>query len=224
VTLPAELRRVLPAETAKAWEAIAPVLPADCKLGGGTALAVHLGHRESRDLDFFFGDAALDLNALERVLRTRGEVAVTLRAPGTLNCQYGGAKLQFLHAAGQRDLDQPLPVEGIPVLGISDLFAMKVKVIGDRGELRDYFDLKKIEELTGRRVEEGIGLYMARFGVAPEDASIPHIVEALGYLGDVDEDDLLPESRAEIAAYWCRRQPEVLRNLSRHGAGSRSAG
>jgi hypothetical protein len=65
---------------------------------------------------------------------------------------------------------------------------------------------------------------MARFGVAPEDASIPHIVEALGYLEDVDEDELLPEGKAEIAAYWRRRQLEVLRNLSRHGAGSRPAG
>ncbi len=224
MSLPPELRRILPAETAEAWEAVAPVLPAGCSLGGGTALAVHLGHRESRDLDFFFGDAALDLDELERLLRTRGELAVTRRAPGTLNCQLGGAKVQFLHAAGQRDLEEPLLAQGIAVLGLSDLFAMKVKAIGDRGELRDYFDLEKIEELTGRRIEEGIGLYMARFGIAPEDASIPQIVEALGYLEDVDEDELLPEGRAEIAAYWRRRQPEVLRNLSRHGAGSRPAG
>jgi hypothetical protein len=221
VTLPAELRRILPAETAEAWERIAPVLPAGSRLGGGTALAVHLGHRESRDLDFFFGDPDLDLHALERLLGTRGELAVTRRAPGTLNCQFGGAKVQFLHAVGQRDLDEPLLVQGLSVLGISDLFAMKVKAIGDRGELRDYFDLQQIEELTGRRVEEGIGLYMARFGVAPEDASIPHIMEALGYLDDVDEDELLPVGRAGIATYWRRRQPEVLRNLSRHGAGSR---
>jgi hypothetical protein len=32
----------------------------------------------------------------------------------------------------------------------ADVFAMKVKVIGDGGELRDYFDLKRIEEITGR--------------------------------------------------------------------------
>jgi Nucleotidyl transferase AbiEii toxin, Type IV TA system len=223
VTLPAELRRILPPETAEVWEAVAPVLPADCKLGGGTGLAVHLWHRESRDLDFFFGDAELDLDALEGLLRTRGEVAVTRRAPGTLNCQFGGAKLQLLHAAGQRNLDEPLRVEGISVLGLADLFAMKVKAIGDRGELRDYFDLKQIEELTERRIEEGIGLYMARFGVAPEDESIPHIVEALGYLEDVDEDELLPEGKAEIANYWRRRQPQVLRSLSRHGAESRPA-
>jgi hypothetical protein len=211
VSLPAELRKILPAETAAAWERIAPVLPADCRLAGGTALAVHLEHRQSRDLDFFFSDAALDLAALEGSLGTAGE-----RAPGTLNCQFAGAKVQFLHAAGQSDLDDPLLVQGISVLGLADLFATKVKVIGDRGELRDYFDLMRIEQLTGRGIEEGIGLYMARYGVPPEDASIPHIVQSLGYLDDVDEDDMLGAGKAEIAAYWRRRQPEVLRNLSRH--------
>lgn len=92
-------------------------------------------------------------------------------------------------------------------------------MIGDRGELRDYFDLKHIEQLTGRTVEEGIGLYMTRFHVQPEDASIMHIVTALGYLEDVDEDELLPESKEEIARYWALRQPEVLRSLSRFGGG-----
>ncbi len=61
---------------------------------------------------------------------------------------------------------------------------------------------------------------MARYAVLPEDASIPHIVQSLGYLDDVDEDDMLPESKAEIAAYWRWRQPEILRNLSRHGGPS----
>jgi hypothetical protein len=214
VSLSEELRRILPTQTAEAWEKIAPILPAGCHLAGGSALAVHLGHRQSRDLDFFFSDATLDLASLESSLSTAGELAVTRRAPGTLNCQFAGAKVAFLCAAGQRDLDDALLVEGIVVLGLDDLFATKVKVIGD---LRDYFDLKKIEELTGRGVEEGIGLYMARYGVPPEDASIPHIVRSLGYLDDTDEDDMLPESKAEIAAYWRRRQPEILRNLSRHG-------
>lgn len=218
MSLPAELRRVLPAETAEAWERIAPVLPDGCRLAGGTALAVHLGHRESRDLDFFFNDPALDLDSVERALAARGELAVTRRATGTLNCQFVGARVQFLHAAGQRDIDDVLVIQGISVLGLADVFAMKAKVIGDRGELRDYFDLQKIEQLTGRGVEEGIGLYMARYGVSPQDESIPHIVRSLGYLDDVDEDDMLPESKADVAAYWRRRQPEVARNLSGHAA------
>ncbi len=79
MSLPAELRRILPAETAEAWERIAPVLPDGCKLAGGTALAVHLGHRKSRDLDFFFSDAALDLASLESALSTAGERQVVRR-------------------------------------------------------------------------------------------------------------------------------------------------
>lgn len=43
---------------------------------------------------------------------------------------------------------------------LADVFTMKVKVISDRGVLCDYFDLKRIEEITGRGVEEGMGLYM----------------------------------------------------------------
>ncbi len=215
MTLPAEIAKILPPETAWAWERIAPVLPADCRLAGGTALAVHLHHRESRDLDFFYKDPTLDLAALEQRLSELGSFAVSARAPGTLNGLLRGAKLQFLDAGDQVDLDDPLPCAGILVSSLSDILAMKVKVIGDRGELRDYFDLKCIEELTGRTVEEGIGLYMARYLIAPEHPSIGRIVEALGYLDDVDEDDMLPEDHATIAAYWERRQPEISRALAR---------
>lgn len=215
MTLPADLTKTLPPETAWAWERIAPVIPPDCRLAGGTALAVHLHHRNSRDLDFFYKDPALDLASLERRLSELGSFAVSARAPGTLNGLLRGAKLQFLDAHDQVDLDEPLARAGILVSSLSDILAMKVKVIGDRGELRDYFDLKRIEELTGRTVEEGIGLYMARYQIPPEHPSIGHVVEALGYLDDVDEDAMLPEDHATIATYWKRRQPEIIRGLAR---------
>lgn len=215
MTLPADLTEILPRETAWAWEHIAPILPPSCRLAGGTALAVHLRHRQSRDLDFFYNDPGLDLDALERQLSGLGPFAVSSRAPGALNGILQNAKLQFLDDHDQVDLDEPEPHAGILVSSLADVFAMKVKVIGDRGELRDYFDLKRIEEITGRSVEEGIGLYMTRYQVPPEHPSIGHIVEALGYLDDVDEDDMLPESHATIAVYWQRRQPQINRSLAR---------
>jgi hypothetical protein len=215
MTLPPELAGILPSETALAWERVAPVLPTGCRLVGGTALAVHLRHRESRDLDFFYIDPELDLAALESQLAALGSFAVSARAQGTFNGILDGAKLQFLDAHDQRELHPPAVHAGIPVSSLADVFAMKVKVIGDRGELRDYFDLKRIEELTGRGFEEGVGLYMTRYNIAAEHPSIGHVVEALGYLDDVDEDDMLPEDRATIAAYWRRRQPQIVRNLAR---------
>lgn len=220
MALCAELRALLPAETAQAWETIAPLIPDHYRLAGGTALAVHLHHRRSRDLDFFSVDPAPDLPALEQRLAELGAFAVSSRAVGTLSGVFEGARVQFLDAHSEVELAPPERHEGILVSSLPDIFAMKVKVVGDRGELRDYFDLKRIEELTGRRVEEGIGLYMARYGIPPEHASIEHVVEALGYLDDVDDDDLLPEDRGTIARYWAARQREIAINLNRFPSSS----
>lgn len=215
MTLPAELAATLPPETAEAWELIAPAIPDHYRLAGGTALAVHLHHRQSRDLDFFSINSEPDLRTMEHRLTQLGSFAVTRRGTGTLNGVFEGAKVQFLDAHTQTELAPPERHAGILISSLPDVFAMKVKVIGDRGELRDYFDLKRIEELTGRTVEEGIGLYMTRYQIPPEHPSIEHIVEALGYLDDVDEDDMIPEDHDTIAEYWARRQHEINSNLGR---------
>lgn len=83
---PAEpLRAFLPPDTAATWLAIAPLVPPDAYLGGGTAIAVHLEHRTSRDLDFFFHHHSVDLDEMALKLSAAGPFAVTERAPGTLN-------------------------------------------------------------------------------------------------------------------------------------------
>jgi hypothetical protein len=215
LALPADLRPILPPGAAEAWEDIAPVLPNSCRLARGTGLAVHLHHRQSRDLDFFYTDGDLALAALAEQLSAAGSFAATRSAPGSLSGVFQQTRVQFFDAHDQAYLAEPESRAGIPISSLADIFAMKVKVIGDRGELRDYFDLKRIEELTGRRFEEGIALYMDRYRIPPEHASIGHIVEALGYLDDVDEDEMLPEDHKTIASYWKRRQPEISRGLSR---------
>ena len=58
--------RRIPAST---WETIARIVPPTAYLGGGTAIAVHLRHRESADLDFFFHRASVDLDQLVELLR-----------------------------------------------------------------------------------------------------------------------------------------------------------
>jgi hypothetical protein len=214
MALPPEVRSALLGDTAEIWELIAPVLPQELYLVGGTALAIHLHHRISRDLDFFFHEE-VDLDRLSATLRDLGPFAIAQRSEGTLNGLFSETKLQFLSAASQVRLEPPTDVAGLRVAGIGDIFATKLKVIGDRGELRDYFDLMQIEQQAGRRVEEGIGLFLARYQVPPEDTTINHIVTALGYLDDVDEDDLLPVDKEAIETYWRKRQPEIVRNLGR---------
>jgi len=46
--LPKSVQDILPGYTAKAWPKIVPYVPEGGYLAGGTAIAVHLGHRISR--------------------------------------------------------------------------------------------------------------------------------------------------------------------------------
>jgi hypothetical protein len=80
-----------------------------------------------------------------------------------------------------------------------------------------------IERKAGRTAEEGLGLYMARWGVEPEHVSVRHIVEGLGFFDGVADDEALPVSRDEIVSYWHKRQPELIRNLGRFRPRSRRA-
>lgn len=212
------VRRCLPVDTAKTWERIGPLLPPPLYLGGGTALAVHLTHRVSQDLDFFYHQGAVDLATLRTELERRGPFVVTGSGAGTLNGLFSQTKVQFLHAdevAPQRRLEPLREVAGIDVAGVGDILAMKLKVVAERGELRDYFDLMAIEQQAGRFVEEGIALFAERYGRPREPATAEPIVRALGYFDDLDEDMALPVGKDDIAAYWARRQPEVLRNVGR---------
>jgi hypothetical protein len=211
---------VLPKDTARSWEAIAPSVPRGAYLAGGTALAVHLRHRISRDLDFLI-HRPVDLDQVTAALRSGGGFAVTLRDDRTLNGVFSNTPVQFMSVEGQRQLEPTTAVAGIEVAGMGDILAMKVEVIGDRGELRDYFDVMAIERKAGRTVEEGLGLYMARWGVEPEHVSVRHIVEGLGFFDDVGDDEALPVSRDEIVSYWHKRQPELIRNLGRSPPRSR---
>jgi hypothetical protein len=207
------VREILPPDTAPTWDAIAPIVPPDAYLGGGTAIAVHLGHRISRDLDFFFHHDSVDLDDLVRRLSAAGPFAIIERSPGTLNGLFSATKVQFLHAdegRPQRLLEQPQETDGLRVAGLSDLIAMKLKVVGDRGELRDYFDLMTIEQRTGRTADEGLALFVARFQPEHPQQAINHILLGLGYFDDVDPDDALPVPRSEIVDYWIRRQREII--------------
>ncbi len=212
--MPADrVRKILLPDTAATWDAIAPIVPPEAYLGGGTAIAVHLGHRVSRDLDFFYHHGSIDLDELARRLSTAGPFAITERAPGTLNGVFAATKVQFLHADEGRPqhlLEPPQNIDGMRIAGLSDLMAMKLKVIGDRGELRDYFDLMTIEQRTGRTADEGLALFVARFQPEYPQQAINHILLGLGYFGDVDPDEALPVPSAQIIEYWTRRQREIV--------------
>jgi predicted nucleotidyltransferase component of viral defense system len=128
----------------------------------------------------------------------------------------GATKVEFLHAdeaRAQKLLEEPAVVAGLRVAGLKDLLAMKLEVLRERGEMRDYFDVMTIDERSPLSVEEGIALYLERYRLDPSSEALPALIRALGYLDDVEEDEALPMKRDELAAWWRQRQATVVGNL-----------
>lgn len=211
--LPRQVRDALDPGVARAWRLLADHLPDGLYLAGGSAVGVRLRHRRSDDLDFFFHADRIDLDALETTLTPLGFVT-TLREPGTLRMRLEKTKIEFLHAdqgRRQQQLAPPDEIARIPVAALEDLMATKLKVLGERGELRDYFDVMKLETLGGIPIEQGLYLYLRRYGLDAASGQLHHLVRAMGYLDDAPDDDNVPMSRAALIAWWRERQVRLLR-------------
>lgn len=214
MTLSPALRRVLPAATQAAWEELVVLRPPPAYLAGGTAIATHLNHRVSRDLDFFLSKP-VDMDALYTRLRATGHFAAMHLGPGTVNGVFGETKVQFLLAGTQRNTEPLTVVDGIPVAGLGDLLATKLKVIMGTGELRDYFDMMAIEQRSSLTAEEGLGIFLERYQPKAPNEAVAIIVRALGSLTDVLDNPALPVKRSTIERYWAKRQQGIVRHLER---------
>lgn len=214
--VPEWLAPVLPGHAADAWEDLGEILPSHAYLGGGTAIATHLQHRVSRDLDVFF-EQEPDLDALERALQERRPTVTMRKGNGTLDCVFGDTKVQLLDAARHHLVEPAEPVAGIRVAGLGDLMAMKLRAITDRGEHRDYLDLATIENDGRRLVEEGLAYFTARFEPNNRDEAVTTVLRSLGYLGDIEDDPALAVSVEELQTYWTSRIPGITAHVGRFG-------
>jgi len=116
------------------------LLATDFYLAGGTALALHLGHRRSVDLDFFSQEAFQNENLLA-LLRRIGDIRVEQSEPGTFRGELAGVQISFIRYDYPL-LDAPItPDFGPRVAGIRDIACMKLSAIMSRGTRRDFVDL-----------------------------------------------------------------------------------
>ena len=205
---------MLPADTASMWTLVRRVLPPSAYLIGGTAVAAHLQHRLSRDLDLCF-EAPVDLDALVVELGRLAPVRVTSRRELGLDLLMSRTKVQLLCPVGHHRVEPTTEVEGLRVAGLGDLLAMKLQVVVDRPELRDYFDLLCLETRAHRYAEEGLALFVERFRPDVPEQAVATIVRYLADLSDVPDDPTLPLPRSDIVAYWQQRVPQIVRQPER---------
>lgn len=154
-------------------------------LAGGTAVALHLGHRESVDLDWFTPGSVDEPLALAAELRRSGMVFdVTGVEQGTLHGTMEGVKLSFLEYRYPSVAPAVAWEEyGCRLASLEDLACMKLSAIGSRGAKRDFIDICAL----GRShvpIDRMLGFYRQKFGI--ED--VGHALAALTYFDDAEEE------------------------------------
>lgn len=110
-------------------------------LGGGTSLALRFGHRWSVDLDFFTTGEFSPEDQFEKLALDRA--TVTARSVNSLTIDAGGVKLDLLRHA-YPTLEPPEKIDGLTLVSLPDLVAMKLNAIANRGSKKDFFDLAEL--------------------------------------------------------------------------------
>ena len=140
----------LPPAQMRLWTELSEI-PKDFVLYGGTALALHLGHRDSADFDFF-GSRTFDVRALETGIRFLAGARIVQRTANTLTAvveRGGPVKISFFGLPELPRLEPPHVVKdnGLQVASLLDLAGTKASVVQVRAEARDYIDIDALVRL-----------------------------------------------------------------------------
>jgi hypothetical protein len=195
---------ILEARQAGVLTSTAPVLGArGFRLGGGTGLALVLGHRRSVDFDWFLGSAMGDPLRMARELRDAGvALAVDRVAEGTLHGTVEGVRVSLLEFR-YPDLADPIawPERGISILSLDDIASMKLSAIAQRGARKDFIDLFALGT-QHRPLRELLDLYRTKF----EIRDTGHLLYSLVYFEDAEK-ERMPNM------VWDLGWPEVRRRI-----------
>ncbi|MBV6343065.1 nucleotidyl transferase AbiEii/AbiGii toxin family protein [Candidatus Magnetobacterium casense] len=135
---------ILPPTQLRLWPEL-DATPEHFTLYGGTALALHLGHRTSVDFDFF-SNQSFDPNQLAQIIPyLKGAERVQV-APDTLKCRIGRdcpVLVSFFGGLGLGQVSERYQSEGhtIHVASLLDIAGTKVAVVQQRAEAKDYIDI-----------------------------------------------------------------------------------
>lgn len=160
-------RSALPPTQLTLWNGPLRMLPSGWVLYGGTAIALHLGHRQSVDFDFFSTDP-LDRLALRRACPILVGARTLQDEPDTLTVVVGTAgdpvKLSFFGGIDFGRVGEPLRTEGhVPIASPIDLLGTKLATITQRIEARDYVDVAALLQ-SGLTINEGVAAMLALYG------------------------------------------------------------
>jgi hypothetical protein len=191
---------VLPASQRRLWTELSSV-PHEFVLYGGTALALHLGHRSSVDFDFF-GSRALAQPALETGISFLAGAKVIQRDTNTLSVivdRGGPVKVSFFGVPKLPRLGPPHVAKdnGLQVASLLDLAGTKASVVQLRAEAKDYIDIDALMTLGKIGLPTALAAAQKLYGPSFN----PQItLKALSYFDDGNLHDLPDSTKRRLVA------------------------
>ena len=178
-------------------------------LAGGTGLALHLGHRQSVDFDFFSRGAGTASQIHDWLRPLHGFVLREIDE-STLHAEFGKVKVSFIAAYKYPLVGKIAIIQGIRLASVVDIALMKLISITHRATLRDYIDLAAVVRAgvaLGRLLDLSRGKYGDNFNVM-----VP--LRAL-----VSFQDLEPEKPVlldkGLERYWQKILQDAVRQVTR---------
>ena len=176
---------VLPQSQRQLWPRLVPLRELGYVLYGGTAVALHLGHRTSIDFDFFRAepmdkqDLLSELPFLRQAHTDQEDKDTLVVMVGTPS---GDVRVSFFGGIGFGRVNDPLQTNDsvLLVASLDDLMAAELKALLDRAEAKDYRDISAMLA-AGVSLAKGLGAIAGMFG---KDPVLP--LRALGYFKDGD--------------------------------------
>jgi len=174
-TLPDIQRALLPA--------LAPLRRLGFVLYGGTAIALRLGHRVSVDFDFF-SSRPLDKSLLFEAMPALVAAVPLQDEPDAWSALIDGVKISFFGELAFGHYSPPEETQDghLVVAALDDLLALKLKVVLQRSEAKDYID---IAAMLRHGIDIGRGLAIAEAMFRPQFAPMIAL-RALTYFEDGD--------------------------------------
>jgi hypothetical protein len=154
---------ILPAPQRALWNELSEV-SREFVLYGGTALALHLAHRQSADFDLF-GRRALDLAQIEQGISFLKGANIIQRDKNTLSAivdRGGPVKVSFFGVPNLPRLSAAVVAKdnGLGVASLLDLAGTKASVVQVRAEAKDYIDIDAL--ITAGKVDLPLALSAAQ--------------------------------------------------------------
>ena len=214
---------VLPDSLRRVWTAVAGCARmVGGALMGGTAVAIHLRHRVSVDLDVMtlrsFSGSAVE----ERLRETVTSVEPIEVSDNMFHGFVDGVKVDVFRALPtngvapeqMRWISPGTHVGGMEIGSIPDLMAAKLDTIMYRAKLRDYFDLAELDRSGACSLEAGLGYYCRRFGYSYPPPVLERIIRLLESPGTLPADPDY-EARSEPSLSYLRdRAPDLWERLA----------